>query len=163
LAGGAAKTATMAAGAAAGAASDQTGPLASATAYLNDTLFRSDHPATPTPPELQAEAGRILLTATTDKGVSDADKAYLSKLVVATTGVDQATATKRVDDAIAGVRKAEADLRKAADEARKAASAFALAMAFSLLMGAFIGGAAGALGGHQREHYALVVTRRPLR
>jgi hypothetical protein len=160
LAGGAARTATMAAGAAAGSATNQAGPLSGTMGYLTDTVFRSDHLATPTPPELRAEAGRILLTATTDKGVSDADKAYLSKLIAATTGVDQAAATKRVDDAIAGVQKAEADLREAADKARKAAAAFALAMAFSLLIGAFIGGAAGALGGHQREQYGLLVGRR---
>jgi hypothetical protein len=153
LVGGAAKTA--------GAASGQGGePLAGATAYLTDTLFRSDHPAAPTPPELRGEAGRILLTATTNSGVSDPDKAYVSRLVAATTGVDQATASKRVDDAIAAMQKAEADLRTAADAARKAAAAFVFTMAFSLLIGAFIASVAGALGGRQRDHYALLVSRR---
>ena len=164
LAGGAAKTAAAAAGATAGATSSQGGePLAGATAYLTDTLFRSDHPAVPTTPELRAEAGRILLTATTNSGVSDPDKAYVSRLVAATTGVDQATASKRVDDAIAAMQKAEADLRTAANAARKAAAAFALTMAFSLLIGAFIASVAGALGGRQRDHYALLVSRRSIR
>jgi hypothetical protein len=154
LAGGAAR--------AAGATAAQAGePLAGTTAYLTDTLFRSDHPATAIPPELRAEAGRILLTATAGNGLSDPDKTYLSGLVAATTRVDQATAGKRVDDAIAAIRKAEADLRKAADAARKAAAAFAFAMAFSLLIGAFIASAAGALGGQQRDHYDLLVSRRP--
>jgi hypothetical protein len=119
----------------AGAALGQGGePLAGATAYLTDTLFRSDHPAAPTPRELRAEVGRVLLTATTNSGVSDPDKAYVSRLVAATTGVDQATASKRVDDAIAAMQKAEADLRTAADAARKAAAAFVFTMAFSLLI-----------------------------
>ena len=72
--------------------------------YLTDSLFRTDHPTTPqTPQDLRGETGRILLTALGETGVSDADKAYLTQLVAANTGVDQATAAKRVDDAIAQV------------------------------------------------------------
>ena len=80
-------------------------------------------------------------------GSPTADKAYLTQLVAANTGVDQATAGKRVDDAIDQVKKTEAELKQKADQARKAASAAAFATAFSMLIGAFIAGAAGALGG----------------
>ena len=120
--------------------------------YLTDGLFRTDHPTTPpTPQDLRGESGRILLTALGENGVSDADKAYLAQLVAANTGVDQATAAKRVDDAIAQVKKTEAELKQSADQARKAASAAAFATAFSMLIGAFIAGAAGALGGRHRD------------
>jgi len=120
--------------------------------YLTDSLFRTDHPATPpSPQDLRGQSARILMTAVGDTGVSDADKAYLAQLVAANTGIDQATAAKRVDDAIAQVKKTEAELKQKADEARKAASAAAFATAFSMLIGAFIAGAAGALGGRHRD------------
>jgi hypothetical protein len=70
--------------------------------YPTDSLLRTDHPTTfQTPQDLRVETGRILLTALGETGVSDADKAYLTQLVAANTGVDQATAAKCVDDAIA--------------------------------------------------------------
>jgi len=131
--------------------------------YLTDSLFRTDHPTTPqTPQDLRGETGRILLTALGETGVSDADKAYLTQLVAANTGVDQATAAKRVDDAIAQVKKTEAELKQKADQARKAASAAAFATAFSMLIGAFIAGAAGALGGRHRDDQPVPLTRTPL-
>jgi hypothetical protein len=49
------------------------------------------------------------------------------------------------------VKKTEAELKQSADQARKAASAAAFATAFSMLIGAFIAGAAGALGGRHRD------------
>jgi len=128
--------------------------------YLTDSLFRTDHPTTPqTPQDLRGETGRILLTALGETGVSDADKAYLTQLVAANTGVDQATAAKRVDDAIAQVKKTEAELKQKADQARKAASAAAFATAFSMLIGAFIAGAAGALGGRHRDDQPVPLAR----
>ena len=131
--------------------------------YLTDSLFRTDHPTTPqTPQDLRGETGRILLTALGETGISDADKAYLTQLVAATTGVDQATAAKRVDDAIAQVKKTEAELKQKADQARKAASAAAFATAFSMLIGAFIAGAAGALGGRHRDDQPVPLARTTL-
>jgi len=131
--------------------------------YLTESLFRTDHPTTPpTPQDLRGESGRILLTALGETGVSDADKAYLTQLVAANTGVDQAAAAKRVDDAIAQVKKTEAELKQKADQARKAASAAAFATAFSMLIGAFIAGAAGALGGRHRDDQPVPLARTTL-
>ena len=152
--GGTARTAAqIGAGAAQGAGEDAAAQVPElGMGYLTDSLFRTDHPATPpTPQDLRAESGRILLTALGENGVSDADKAYLTQLVAANTGVDQTTAAKRVDDAIAQVKKTEAELKQKADAARKAATAAAFATAFSMLIGAFIAGAAGALGGRHRD------------
>ena len=131
--------------------------------YLTDSLFRSEHPTTtPTPQDLRGEAGRILLTGLRDGGVSDADKAYLTQLVASNTGVDEATAAKRVDDALAQMQKAKAELKQKADAARKAASAAAFATAFSMLIGAFIAGAAGALGGRHRDEQPVPLARTTL-
>jgi hypothetical protein len=149
----AARTAALGAAAAAPAAWEagpEGAPALPDMGYLTDGLFRSDHPVA-MPPEIRAEAGRILVRGLGPQGVPDADKAYLARLVASTTGVDQATATKRVDDVIAQMQQEEADLKKKADAARKAASAAAFTTALSLLIGAFIAGAAGALGGHHRE------------
>jgi hypothetical protein len=126
-------------------------------AYLTDELFHSSHPAGP-PEDTRGEASRILLTAFHNGAITDADKAYLTQLVVADTGVDQVTAAKRVDDAIAQLQKAKADLKQKADAARKAASAASFATALSLLIGAFIGGVAAALGGRHRDEQPITLT-----
>ena len=54
----------------------------------------------------RAEAGRILLTATGHSGVAPEDRAYLVRLVAATTGIAQPEAERRVNDAIAGATTA---------------------------------------------------------
>lgn len=152
----AARTAAIGAAAVSAPAAREAGPEAAPgpglpdMGYLTDSLFRSDHPVA-MPPEIRAEAGRILVRGLGPQGVSDADKAYLARLVASTTGVDEATATKRVDEVIAQEQQEEADLQKKADAARKAASAAAFTTALSLLIGAFIAGAAGALGGRHRD------------
>jgi hypothetical protein len=122
--------------------------------YFTDSLFRSDHPVG-IASEIRAEAGRILARDLGPQGFPNADKAYLAHFLAATTGIDQATATKRVADVIGQLQAEETDLKKKADTARKAASAAAFASAFSLLIGAFIAGAAGALGGRHRDDQPL--------
>ena len=74
----------------------------------------------------------------------------------------RATAAKRVDDAIAQVKKTEAELKQKADQARKATTAAAFATAFSMLIGAFIAGAAGALGGRHRDDQPVPLARTTL-
>jgi hypothetical protein len=129
-------------------------------AYFTDTLFRSDHP-TANPGETRAESGRILLTALGADGVSAADKAYLAQIVATNTGLSATDAAKRVDDVIDQIKKAEAKLRQEADAARKTAAYVSLFTALSMLIGAFIAGAAGALGGiHRDEHGPLSTTPR---
>jgi hypothetical protein len=59
------------------------------------------------------------------------------------------------------IKKAEAKLREEADAARKTATYVSLFTALSLLIGAFIGGAAGALGGVHRDEFATLPARRP--
>jgi hypothetical protein len=79
--------------------------------------------------------------------VSADDKAYLSQLVAARTGLSEADATERVDAVLAQVEQAKVTAQEAADTARKAGATFALVGALSLLIGAFIASAAAAFGG----------------
>ena len=66
------------------------------TGYLIDTLFRSDHPDTnASSEEVRTEATRIIVSGLRNGDVPAADKAYLSQLVAARTGISQADAQKR--------------------------------------------------------------------
>ena len=59
-----------------------------------------------------------------------------------------------MDDVIAQAKAAELKAREAADAARKAGSYLSIFIGLSMLIGAFIASAAGALGGRQRDEYA---------
>jgi hypothetical protein len=138
--------------------SQESGPNGDPVAYFVDSLFRADPPAI-TPPDVRAESGRILVKEMRDGSLSDADKRYLEQLVAKTANLGSADAAKRVEDVSDQVSKAEMTLREAADAARKAAAHASFFTAFSMLIGAFIAAAAGALGGVHREHHALLMRR----
>jgi hypothetical protein len=144
---------TLASGAAqgAGAVSAQAGDI-EPMGYVVDTLFRSDHPdANANPQDVRAEATRIIVSGLRSGDVSSADKAYLSQLVIARTGLSPADAQKRVDDSIAKAKEAEVKLRQAADTARKTAATAAFFTAFSMVIGAFIAAVAATIAGHRRD------------
>src|SRR5271166_4991375 len=140
-------------GASQGAATTGVGSLTDPSAYLVDSLFRSDNAPSANAPQqdVRVEAGRILATGLRNGDVPAADKAYLARLVAARTGLSQADAEKRVNDVIAQAKEAEVKTRQAADAARKAGAHLAFFTAFAMLIGAFIAAAAGALGGHHRD------------
>jgi hypothetical protein len=85
------------------------------------------------------------------KAVSRPDKAYLSQLVIARTGLSQPDAAKRVDDVDGEVKAAWVNAHQAADQARKAASYLSFFTAFSMLVGAFIAAVAATIAGHRRD------------
>jgi len=135
-----------------GAAVTGAGSLTDPSAYLVDSLFRSDAPSANAPQQdVRVEAGRILAMGLRNGDVPTADKTYLARLVAARTGLSQADAEKRVNDAIAQAKEGEVKTRQAADAARKAGAHLAFFTAFAMLIGAFIAAAAGALGGHHRD------------
>jgi hypothetical protein len=152
--GGTRAAATIASGAAQGAAGlAQSGPSA-VGGYDVDFLFRSDKPdANSSTTEARAETTRILANGLTAGTFTDADRTYLAQQVAARTGISQDDAQKRVDDVIARVKAAQVKALQTADAARKAASAFAIFTALSMLIGAFIACAASALGGQQRDEH----------
>ncbi|TPL48187.1 hypothetical protein [Mesorhizobium sp. B2-4-6] len=158
---------TVVSGAAMGATAGSQATTDNATSYLVDSLLRpadagklaaanpeNDAAAT-------AQASRILIASAAAGEISADDKAYLSQLVAARTGLSEADAKTRVDTLLAKAQDAKAKAQQAADKARKASATFALLGALSLVIGAFIAGAAAALGGRQRddEETAYLATR----
>src|SRR5690349_676826 len=142
VAGSAASTATQAAANQPSSSSD----------YFLDTLFRKDQPdPNASPQDARAEAARILARSIADGNLDPNDRTYLSKLVSARTGISQQDAEKRVDDGMRQVQAAEDKAKAAAETARKASAKASFYLFFSMLIGAFIASAAGALGGRQRD------------
>ena len=154
LVGGVGRFAASAASSAAGAAGQSAGASSGdPSGYLLDSLFRPTTPSSQeSSAETKAEAGRILATAATGP-ISQPDHDYLAQLVAARSGISPADAGKRVDGVIAQEQQAIDKAKQVADAARKAASSLALYTGFSMLVGAFIACAAGAVGGHKRDAY----------
>jgi hypothetical protein len=149
--GGAARTAGNAATAAASAAGQGAAQSAAdPSGYYVDALFRADKPEA-NDPDAKAEAGRILVMGARNGSIPDGDKAYLSQLVAARTGLPQDVAVKRVNDVLGQLQTAETKVREVADQARKATAQGSFFLFFSMLIGAFIASVAGALGGRQRD------------
>jgi hypothetical protein len=153
---------TVASGAAMGASAGATTAsrsdnASSATSYFVDALFRPTDPARLAAQGAEgdaaaaSQASRILIAGAAAGEVSAEDKAYLGRLVAARTGLSQPDATARVEAVLAQVQAAKVKAQQAADVARKASATFALLAALSLIIGAFIASAAGALGGSQRD------------
>jgi len=141
-----------------GAASTATQAVASQTSgdtgYFLDILFRKDQPDTNvSSQDARAEGGRILAKSVANGALDPADRTYLAKLIAARTGVPQQDAEKRIDDAMAQIKAAEEKAKQAADATRKASAKASFYLFFSMLIGAFIASAAGALGGRQRDEF----------
>lgn len=150
VAGGLGQAAIQAAGQATG------GGAADPSGYFVDQLFRSQKPAADANPQaMHAEVARIIAASIKNGDIAPDDKAYLAQLVAARTGLSQADAEKRVTVVAAKAKQAAADAaqkaKQVADAARKSAAYLAFATCLSLLIGAFIAGVAGALGGRQRD------------
>jgi hypothetical protein len=145
--------ATIGAGAAQGAVNPaQNGPMVSL--YEVDTLFRSATPeANSSATEARAETTRILAKGLPTGDVSAADRAYISQLVAARSGISQSDAQKRVDDVVGQLLVAQTQAQRTADAARKAAATAAICTALSMLIGAFIACIAAAIGGHERDEH----------
>ncbi len=166
-------TSTIASGAAMGASAGATASAddasgSAATSYFVDSLFRPADASRLAAPGAEgdaaasAQASRILVASAASGQMSEEDKTYLGQLVAARTGLSQTDATARVDAVLAQVEQAKVTAQEAADTARQAGATFALMAALSMIIGAFIAGAAAALGGKQRddEEAVFVTTAR---
>ena len=117
--------------------------------YELDRLFRSDRrPPNVDPSSERAEAGRILLTASSHSGVSNDDKAYLVQRVAAVTGLSQPDAERRVDSATANAKTA-------IDRSRHSAIILAFSVAAATLLGAVVAWASACAGGRHRDGMPL--------
>jgi hypothetical protein len=110
----------------------------------------------------RAEAARILLTSSSHSGVAADDRAYLSRLVAARTGLSAPDAEHRVDAAIVSARK---DIARA----RKSTVILAFMAGAAALLGAAAAWFAAIAGGEQRDERApaqrwrVLGTRRTMR
>ncbi|MET0186738.1 MAG: hypothetical protein ABW210_14925 [Achromobacter sp.] len=121
-----------------------------------DSLFRGGRPdAAGNPREVRAEVGRIVSRSISRGDMTPEDKSYVASVISAQTGVDQATAEKRITDGIAQAKQTVEDAKnaakEAADKARKAAAAFALWAFLSLMIGALSACIAATMGGKSRD------------
>jgi hypothetical protein len=112
-----------------------------------DALLRSDNPSAQgqqNPTDTRAEMVRLFTTSFRTGDLKPADKNYVTKVVSARTGLNEADAEKRVTDVTAQVK---ADL----DSARKAAMQIAMWLTLSLFIGAFSASLAATEGGGLRD------------
>jgi hypothetical protein len=172
LAGGVAKAGTAVVGASVGGMAAGVGGAAASTSsaggaitgagnYLVDTLFRTDRVVGAPSTAASAVAGaddsatRAEVLRIIANGVNEmptTDKAYLSQLIAARTGIAPADAEKRVTDLITQIKSKEVAAREAADSARKAAAKLSLWTFVGLLIGAFCASFAATIGGRQRDN-----------
>ena len=101
--------------------------------------------------ELQAPLTRVFTANLASGTLAPADRTYLAEVVARQTGLPQAEAEKRVDEAYAAARDAEAKARAAADKARKMSAIAAFLAAATLLIACAAACAGAALGGRHRD------------
>lgn len=159
------KTAVQATGAiavAGGAAVDRLS--ATPTEYAVDRLL-APAPGTPAPAsvaagqraDLAAPIARAFAANLGNPQLDARDRTALSQLVVQRTGMAQADAEKRVDDAFAELKAAEQKARDAANQARKVALIAAFVTAATLAIGCAAACAGAGLGARHRDEKTLVV------
>jgi hypothetical protein len=126
------------------AAAQSSGPM---DQYV-DTLFRPTTPSAQTqgdPGAARSEMVRLFTTSfRSGSEMKPADRAYVTKVVAARTGLSEADADKRVNEVVTEVK---ADL----DATRKASAKLAFWLTASLLIGAFCASLAATEGGGLRD------------
>jgi hypothetical protein len=109
-----------------------------------DRLFRGDRQAAGDINYARGEAGRILLTTASHRGLQSDDRAYLIRLVAARTGLAAPDAEKRVDEVIA---RASDNIKRA----RRSAVVLAFMVGAAALAGAAMAWFAAVSGGEHRD------------
>ena len=122
----------------------------SVLSYEIDQLFRAarNRPANADLTPVRAEAGRILLTASSHTGVTTDDRASLIQMVNAATGLTGPDAERRADRAIANAKQA-------ITRVRASTIILAFSVATALLLGAIASWAAAEAGGRHRDGMPL--------
>ena len=100
---------------------------------------------------VRGEAGRIFAANTVTGEFNADDRAYLAQVVASETGLPQAEAEARVDQAITAVETARDEAAAAAETARKTAVLAAFLVAASLLVSAVGAFWAAQKGGQHRD------------
>ncbi|MGB8079020.1 MAG: hypothetical protein WCF83_00935 [Pseudolabrys sp.] len=92
----------------------------------------------------RTKAGRILLSASSHRGMQADDRTYLVRLVTAMTGLAPADAERRVNDVIA-------QTKESISRARRSAVIFGFMVGASALLGAVAAWFAACAGGRARD------------
>ena len=162
-------TAVTAAGTAGAASNPNAGAalnrLSSApTDFAVDRILAPTSPsagATSTPPSSRADLAqpiaRVFASNAANPQLNAADRTYLVQLIMQQTGLPQAEAEKRADQAFTDFKAAEQKARDAAEQARKATLIAAFLAAATLAIGCAAACAAASLGGRHRDENTLVV------
>ena len=122
---------------------------ASIIAYDIDRLLRTERRPPADVANNRAEVRRILLTASSHRGVTPEDRTYLAHLVAARTGISATDAQGRVSEAIT---KAKQNL----DRARHVALLMAFMVGAAALIGAVAAWYAAIAAGRHREGVATL-------
>lgn len=125
--------------------------------YVTDTLFRTAPAATTGPADANAranaaqQAGRIVARNALATEFDPGDRTYLIQLVSQATGLPEAEATTRVDQAVSQLNTLAAEARAAAEKARKFTLLLAFLTAASLAVAAAAAWWAATVGGDHRD------------
>jgi len=101
--------------------------------------------------ELQPSVVRVLGDGLQAGSLAPADRSYLASLVSMRTGMSQADAEKRVDEAFQRTKDADAKVKAAADKTRKASVLAAFLAAATLVIGCAAACAGATAGGRHRD------------
>ena len=131
--------------------------LAPAPGALPHRLADRPGPAAGSRADLAAPIARAFAANLNNPQLDARDRAWLASLVSQRTGLPQADAEKRVDEAFTELKAAEQKARDAADKARKAALIAGFFAAATMAIGAAAACAGAALGARHRDERTLVV------
>jgi hypothetical protein len=162
--------ATAGATAAAGAATAATGAAPATNTsdtsrdYFVDMMFRGSKSGVEGGSEVPRREAGLILTNALNGELSQGDRAYLTQVVAARTGLSPTEAEQRVTQTTAAAKAtaeaAEVKAKEAANTARKAAATTALWIFVSLLLGAFCAALAATWGG--KVHDIRAYRRQPV-
>ena len=107
--------------------------------------------------DLAAPIARAFAANASNAQLDARDRTWLASLVSQRTGLPQAEAEKRVDEAFTELKAAEQKARDAADKARKATLIAGFLAAATMAIGAAAACAGAALGARHRDERTLVV------
>ena len=131
-------------------------PASASTAGASTAAPAATATPSPTSPMSRAPISRAFAAALKTPQMDARDRSALVATVMQQTGLPQAEAEKRVDDAYADLKTAEQKARDAAETARKAALITAFAAAATLLLGCAAACVGAASGAHHRRELAAV-------
>jgi hypothetical protein len=121
------------------------------TAQTAATPETAPAPMTGAGSQAREAASRIMAMRITDGKLQDDDRAYLTRIVMDNTGLPEAEASARVDQAVMGLQQARAAAQDLAEKARRFGILVTFLTAASLAIGAAACWWAAILGGQHRD------------